>query len=282
MTDPGRSLPLPLDAAPDWGTFARAGEWRRALVAARVAGAPPEISEALERVLDVQEAVRARRYLQARRTWSRLEGALAAADSGGLIGEAALLRSLVRPDALGEALSALEGLGSGMGGETETEALRVRLAPSLGHPFTQAEALNLVGVLHALRGEAQEARAVFEEALLSDPGHYRVITNIGNLELEAGQLAQAEIRYREVLRLNPDYDGAHHNLGVALRRQGKVHESVGAIRRAQRLSMKRSQEESREDLREQLRQGAARRTLRWVLVVAALLLLLLLVRGLGG
>ena len=139
----------------------------------------------------------------------------------------------------------------------------------------------MLGVLHALRGEPEAARAVFEEALLSDPGHYRAVTNIGNLELEAGQPALAEARYREVLRLNPDYDGAYHNLGVALRRQGKVHESVGAIRRAQRLSMKRSQEEAREDLREQFRQGGMWRSLRWVLVVA-LLLLFLIMRGLGG
>ncbi|MBI0445893.1 tetratricopeptide repeat protein [Deinococcus sp. DB0503] len=282
MTDPGRALSTPLDAAPDWGAFARAREWRRALAAARVTGAPLEISEVLERVVGVQEAVRARRYPQARRAWSQLGEALEAADSGGLIGEAALLRSLVRHDALGKALSALEDLGSGMGGETEPEALRARLAPAAQHPFTQAEALNLIGVLHALRGEAQAARAVFEEALLSDPGHYRAVTNIGNLELEAGQPALAEARYREVLRLNPDYDGAYHNLGVALRRQGKVHESVGAIRRAQRLSMKRSQEEAREDLREQFRQGGMWRSLRWVLVVALLLLLFLIMRGLGG
>ncbi|GMA16520.1 tetratricopeptide repeat protein [Deinococcus metallilatus] len=281
MTDSGRPLSSPLDAPPDWGTFARGGEWRRALAAARVAAAPAEVTTALEGVVGVQEAVRARRFPQARRAWTGLREALDAAQGAGLTGEVALLRSLVRPDALGEALAVLEGLGRGTGGEIETDALRERLAPAFGHPLTQAEALNTVGVLHALREEPDAARAAFEQALAVDPGHYRAVTNIGNLELEAGHPAQAEARYREVLRLNPDYDGAHHNLGVALRRQGKLHESVGAIRRAQRLGLKRSQEDSREDLRQQFGDSARWRTLRWVLLAAAVLVLYLIVRGLG-
>ncbi|EYB67655.1 hypothetical protein DEIPH_ctg033orf0073 [Deinococcus phoenicis] len=282
MTDPGRSPSPPLDAPPDWGTFARDGEWRRALAAARITVAPAELREALERVVDLQGAVRARRFPQARRAWTGLQEALEAAQGQGLTGEAALLRSLVRPDALGEALAVLEGLGRGPGGETEPDALRERLAPAFAHPLTRAEALNAVGVLHALHGEAELARAVFGEALAADPSHYRAVTNIGNLELEAGHPAQAETRYREVLRLNPDYDGAHHNLGVALRRQGKLHESVGSIRRAQRLGVKRSQEDSREDLREQFRGNTTFRSLRWVLLAAGLLVLFLIVRGLVG
>lgn len=287
MTDPAHppgppTADPPQDSAPrDWTGFARAGEWRRALVAARLTGAPPEVTALLEGAVSVQEGVRARRLPQARRAWTRLQEALEEAQARGLAGEAALVASLLSPGALGEALTALEGPGRGSG-ETEPDALRERLAPALAHPLTRAEALNGVGVLHALRDEPGAARTTFEEALEADPGHYRVITNIGNLELEAGHPAGAEARYREVLRLNPDYDGAHHNLGVALRRQGKVYESVGSIRRAQRLSVKRSQEDTREDMREQFRTNARLRNLRWVLLAAAVLLLLLIVRGAGG
>lgn len=279
MTDPGLSPSTPPESAPDWGSFARAGEWRRALAAARLTPTPAALRGALEGIVNVQEAVRARSLGQARRALAGLQDDLEAAAGEGLTGEVALLRALVRPGALGEALTVLEATRRAPGGETEPEALNARLVPALEHPLTRAEALNAVGVLHALREEPEAARAAFGEALNADPAHYRAMTNLGNLELEAGQPAQAEARYREVLRLNPDYDGAHHNLGVALRRQGKLHESVGAIRRGQRLGMKRSREESREDLREQFGHRAPPPALRWVLIAVGVLVLFLLLRG---
>ncbi|BDP41583.1 hypothetical protein DAETH_15520 [Deinococcus aetherius] len=282
MTDSAHSPGPNATTPPDWAAFARAGEWRRALAAARVTGAPPELTEALEAVLSVQEGVRARRSPQVRRALGRLEEALGALVARGLGGERALLDTLVSPRGLEGALACLEGLGRGTGGETETEALRERLAPALAHPLTRAEALNALGVLHALREEPGEARACFEEAQAADPGHYRALTNLGNLDLEAGRAAQAEARYREVLRLNPDFDGAHHNLGVALRRQGRVHESVGSIRRAQRLGVRRSQEDTREEMREGFRRDARLRTVRVVLLVLAVLVLFLVVRGAVG
>lgn len=283
MTDPGpATLPTPESSPPqDWGRFARAGEWRRALAAARLTGAPGEVAEVLDDVVGVQEGVRARKLGQARRSWAALEGALNRAAERGLTGEAALLRSLTRPAELGEALTALEGLGRGTGGETEPEALRTRLAPALAHPLTRPEALNLLGVLHALREEAGEARALFGEAVAADAGHYRAVTNLGNLELEAGRPAEAEAHYREALRLNAEYDGAHHNLGVALRRQGKVHASVGSIRRAQRLSVRRAQEDSREEMRGRGGLGSNPQVVRWVLIALGALVLFLLLRG-GG
>jgi tetratricopeptide (TPR) repeat protein len=282
MTDPAAPLTPTSPAPPDWTAFARAGEWRRALAAARVTGAA-ELAELLEGVLGVQEGVRARRFGQARRALAGLREGLADAGARGLGGEAAVIASLVNPDALNAALTALEGQGKGRDGETEPDALRERLAPALAQPLTRAEALNALGVLHALREEPDAARALLEEARAADPGHYRALTNLGNLDLEANDPAGAEARYREALRLQPDHDGAHHNLGVALRRQGKLHEAVGSIRRAQRLNVRRSQADTRDELREQFRAGTNSRTLRWVLLaLAAGLVLYLLLRGAGG
>lgn len=280
MTDPA-SPPTSPSPPPDWTAFARAGEWRRALAAARVMGAA-ELAELLEGVLGVQEGVRARRFGQARRALAGLREGLADAGARGLGGEAALIASLAGPDALDAALTALEGLGKGRDGETEPDALRERLAPALAQPLTRAEALNALGVQHALRGEPEAARAVLEEARAADPGHYRALTNLGNLDLEANDPAGAEARYREALRLQPEYDGAHHNLGVALRRQGKLHEAVGSIRRAQRLNVRRTQADTREELREQFRAGTGLRTLRWVLLALVAGLVLFLLRGAGG
>ena len=45
------------------------------------------------------------------------------------------------------------------------------------------------------------------------------MVNVGNLLLEAGEVDAAVARYRRRSSLDPDYPEAHHNLGVAYKRQ---------------------------------------------------------------
>ncbi|THF89075.1 tetratricopeptide repeat protein [Deinococcus sp. KSM4-11] len=138
-----------------------------------------------------------------------------------------------------------------------------------------------MGVRATVLGNAHRARERFEEALQADPGHYRAITNLGNLSLEAGDAKAAEARYREALKLNAEYDGAHHNLGVALRRQGRVGEAVSAIRRGQRLSMRRSKDDTQAEMREQFAGSPLLRWIRIVVIAVIVVLVLLALRGLG-
>lgn len=274
---PGPVTPTPADPTrPDWKPFARAGEWRRAQAAATLSFAPAPLVAALTSLSAFQEDVRARRYPAARRALDAYAGGLDDALSESP-GEGALLRSLAEPEVLRRAVEALDGGAA----ERDPAGLQARLGPAGSHALTRAEAMNALGVLHALRGEAGAAQAQFAEALTHDPGHYRARMNLGNLALEAGDPQQAEAEYREVLKLAPDYDGAHHNLGVALRRQGKVYESVGSIRKAQRLGVRRSQQDSREELREQFRASPRLRLVRVALIAAVVLIaaLLLLSRG---
>ena len=282
MTDsarPGTEVAPPGESGvPDWKTFARSGEWRRAQAAATLTGADPDVLAALSALSALQNDVRARKYPAARRGLNAYAGALGELDARAQ-GEAALLRSLAAPEVLAPAVDALDHAS----GEADPGELQARLAPAHAHALTRAEALNALGVLHALRGEGDAARARFEEALTHDAGHYRARMNVGNLDLEAGRLPEAEAAYREVLKLAPDYDGAHHNLGVALRRQGKLYESVGSIRRAQRLGVRGAQAAAKEDMREQLRLNPRLRWIRaGVFGGVALLLGLLLWLGRGG
>ncbi|MDB5045933.1 MAG: hypothetical protein JWQ08_1983 [Deinococcus sp.] len=262
----------------DWKPFARSGEWRRAQAAAHLLPAPPDVFAALVALVAVQDDVRARKYPAARRALGSYIEALKGGETAALVGEMALLRSLAAPEVLNQGLTALEA-GSGVADPGELSEI---LRPAHTHPLTQAEAYNALGVLHALREEPEPARTAFEDARRLDPGHYRALMNLGNLDLEAGRPADAEVCYREVLKLAPDYEGAHHNLGVALRRQGKVYESVGAIRRAQRLGVRRSQQETREDMREQFRANPKLRAVRWVLLAAALIIVVLIFRSAVG
>lgn len=276
--EPAFKSSAPAEPALDWKPFARSGEWRRAQAAAHLLPAAPEISAALGALVAAQDDVRARKYPGARRALAGYSQALTEGEAAGLVGEMALLRSLVAPEVLDHGLGALEG-GSGVADPGELSDV---LRPAHAHPITHAEACNALGVLHALREEPEPARSAFEEARRLDPGHYRALMNLGNLDLEAGRPAEAERCYREVLKLAPDYEGAHHNLGVSLRRQGKVYESVGSIRRAQRLGVRQSQQETREDMREQFKANPKLRAVRWVLLAAAVLIVVLIFRGAGG
>ncbi|MBZ9713011.1 tetratricopeptide repeat protein [Deinococcus multiflagellatus] len=266
------SGPSDAPALPPVRDLVAAGDWRRAAITARLAGETAAVQEALGALDGVQDAVRARRYPSARRALGEYRRALDDAEGEPLL---AGLRAQVPPDEVLAALNALEGSQK----ETEPAALKERLLGALTLPLTRAEALNMQGVLYAVRGEADDARRVLDEARVADPGHYRALTNLGNLDMEAGRFAQAEAVYREVLRLNPDYDGGHHNLGVALRRQGKVAEGVRSIRRGQRLAMKRSKDDTDAEMKERFAASPALRNLRWGLLAGLGLIVYLALRG---
>lgn len=278
MTKPagvGAGVSAPAAPLPDLNELIHAAEWRRALATARLSGADPEVQEALSAVVGVQEGLRARRYPAARRALADLKQAVQDAPAG----ELSVLRRLLDPAALERAIAALDTRRTAGGTAAPADSLEARLAPALELGLTRAEALNSLGVQAALLDDTAAARAHFEAALLADPGHYRALTNLGNLDLEAGQSAEAEARYRQALALHPDYDGAHHNLGVALRRQGRVGEAVSAIRRGQRLGMRRSKEDTDAEMREQFSLSPLLKWLRWGLFALIALVALLALRG---
>lgn len=277
MTDPAHpgspvaeEQPPRPDDLPNWQTFARTHDWQRAQVAASLKHAGMETQAALSALSALQEDVRAKRYAAARRALGSYRDNLKAALTSAP-GEAALLQSLAPPEVLEAALTSLDSAN----GESDPVSLQHKLAGAQAHHLTRAEALNALGVLHALRAEQNAARDRFEEALAHDPGHYRARMNLGNLALEAGDPQGAEREYREVLKIAPEYDGAHHNLGVALRRQGKVYESVGAIRRAQRLNVRQTRQEGREEMRQQMRSNPQMRLIRNVVIGVILLVVVL-------
>lgn len=111
----------------------------------------------------------------------------------------------------------------------------VALEPYLDNPHLGAEAYCVLGVIRVREGNAEGARLAFNNSLRLDPGHYRSITNLGNLELEAGRIAEAVSMYEKALQSNPDYPHAHHNLAVAYRRLGRIDKSVHHLKREQRI-----------------------------------------------
>jgi tetratricopeptide (TPR) repeat protein len=149
-----------------------------------------------------------------------------------------------------------------------------RLA-SINEPLLLAEVETLRGTALIYHNKTSEAKQAFEKALELDPQHYRAMTNLGNLALEANSTDEAITLYERALKLNETFANAHHNLAVAYRKKGQVSKSVSELKKAQRVN----QQKMREEARGFLKSSQTSKYLRWLLYAAAALILFLLLRS---
>ena len=153
------------------------------------------------------------------------------------------------------------------------------LLENVTSPLLRGEVYTLLGTAAIYGDDAHGAQTYFEKAVESDPRHFRAVTNLGNLALEAGDLDEAIEAYQRALTLNDQFANAHHNLGVAYRRKGEFGKSVRSLRRAQGASQRSLREQARTDL-SRSRPGV-KRTLRWLLYGGAALLVYSVLRANG-
>ncbi|MBV8344158.1 MAG: tetratricopeptide repeat protein [Candidatus Eremiobacteraeota bacterium] len=104
-----------------------------------------------------------------------------------------------------------------------------------GTAVQRAFLLNKRGVARIGLERRELARADFADALEALPGYAPALTNLGNLLLEDGDLPGAIARYERAIANDREYHVAHLNLAVAYKRQGRIADSVRALRDAQRL-----------------------------------------------
>lgn len=88
------------------------------------------------------------------------------------------------------------------------------------------------GVLLVGLNRHDEARKAFHKCLDAAPHHEAALTNLGGLEQMAGNLVEAEARYRAVLDVAPDNGLASHNLAGLYLAQGRMAEAEDFARRA--------------------------------------------------
>lgn len=193
---------------------------------------------------ELDQLIRAGRYEEAR---SRI----LAGEEGNADGLAVLLelRDWLRLKEYGKAQKLLEQDGDLVAGYLDVSEAKVaieafdsedesKITAYLDHPHLGAEAWAALGLAYIRRDDRERAKQAFEAALQADPRHFRVKTNLANLSLEAGLTDEAIRMYEEVLKLNPEYALAHHNLGAAYRKKGQIDKSVYHIKRGQRLQMR--------------------------------------------
>ena len=121
------------------------------------------------------------------------------------------------------------------GRAAEAEPVFTDLLADATDPRERAWLHNKRGVARACLDRRDEARDDFQSSLEAVAAFAPALTNLGNLHLEDGELDEAIARYEAAIRADEEYPAAHHNLGVAYRRLGRIGDSVRELRKAQRL-----------------------------------------------
>jgi tetratricopeptide (TPR) repeat protein len=104
---------------------------------------------------------------------------------------------------------------------------------------------NKRGVALINLGRRDEARAAFESLLQRDPSYAPALVNLGNMDLESGNLNEAVAKYESAVRHDDFNAMAHFNLGVAYKKLGRRADSVRELRRAQSLEGRAAPKQSR-------------------------------------
>ena len=94
------------------------------------------------------------------------------------------------------------------------------------------ESWNLLGAIHGMRGELEDAARCFQKALRIEPNAVGVLNNLGNTLFLLGRSEEAETQYRKALRLMPHYAEALTNLGNLLARKGDAEQAEALYRQA--------------------------------------------------
>ncbi len=84
-------------------------------------------------------------------------------------------------------------------------------------------------------GHWKNSISLFEQALRADGNNALAHNNLGVALRKQGRIGAAISHYDAALDLKPDYPAAHHNLGLALIRVGQLDEAIGHIKQALKL-----------------------------------------------
>ncbi len=106
----------------------------------------------------------------------------------------------------------------------------LRLAGSDG--AAQAEALNNLGVAHALSGDLASAASQFGNALAQEPSHGRALTNQAVLLAEMGSFDDAVERLQRAAHIDPLSALVRSNYGFALSRMLAINEGIREFKEA--------------------------------------------------
>ena len=89
-----------------------------------------------------------------------------------------------------------------------------------------------LGSMLLLKGQLEEARAQYEQALATNPNYAEAHSNLGVILLRQGKVEEATAQVERAVAINPNDAEAHNNLGMIFLRQGKIGEAIAQVQRA--------------------------------------------------
>jgi tetratricopeptide (TPR) repeat protein len=248
------------DIQTTWQDLLNAGKASEALKHYRVNDNSNEVTErALELFTDIQDLLREKNPTKAKQ---RLE------QHGKTLDWAEQLFSELQPQ-----LATLEQATKSLDKHDPDKTLE--LLQTVTSTLLIAEKETLRGTALIYHNDTVNAKIAFEKALNIDPQHYRAITNLGNLALEANNVDEAIAQYEKALKIKEDFANAHHNLAVAYRKKGQVSKSVSELKKAQRAS----QQKLRDEARQMFKGTRNSKYLRWLLYAVGAVVLYLIFRS---
>jgi tetratricopeptide (TPR) repeat protein len=114
------------------------------------------------------------------------------------------------------------------------EAMRL-LTAALPACATDAEVLTRLAYLHQMKGETEQAAALYEKALQNDPHKTVAQVNLGVLYAQHGRVDRAIELWRHALASNPGLSEASINLAIALSAEGDNKEARQVLVKALRF-----------------------------------------------
>jgi predicted O-linked N-acetylglucosamine transferase (SPINDLY family) len=94
------------------------------------------------------------------------------------------------------------------------------------------EAMHMLGIVAAQRGNYGEGARLIADALKVRPDVPDAYINLGRMQAELKDYAAAGESYRKALSLNPNLPLAHNNFSIVLRRLGSCEEALGHCEKA--------------------------------------------------
>jgi predicted O-linked N-acetylglucosamine transferase (SPINDLY family) len=100
----------------------------------------------------------------------------------------------------------------------------------------QFDALHLLAVIQAQRGNHAEGIRLISKALAINPAFADAYVNLGRMQAESGDLQAAAESYRRAISLNPRLPVAHSNFSAVLRRLGNREEALSHTHAALKMA----------------------------------------------
>lgn len=154
-----------------------------------------------------------------------------------------------------------------------------KLLLGMGSSPVEAEKLTLLGTTYVYLDNLDKAKHNLQEALSYDPKHFRAITNLANLNLEANHLDDAIAGYQQALSINDSFSGALHNLAVAYRKKGQLNQSVSYLKKAQRAKNRELRDEAKESLKSGENKKALKIIIKTVVFISVIAIGIFMVRN---